>query len=357
MRTARITTTITAVLLILFTYACSQGQQSTEPAPAETTASSNAAASDAAAMVNGEAIPMSELQTAVRNVVMQNGMDPGQLDAFMGQFGPRILDQLIDGELLFQAAKEGSHKAAEEEIDAAFAELSARYEDPAEFQTEMTARGFTEAGLKASISKQMTIQKFIQETVVPKAVLPEATIREAYDQNPQKFSGEEEVQASHILINSAEGDPQEKKDEALKRAREVAAKAKADGADFAELARTYSEGPSAPSGGDLGSFGKGRMVPAFEAAAFSMKVNEVSDPVLTQFGYHVIKVTGRNEVKTVSFDEVKEDLEKDLKNRMINELIGEKLSQLRENAKVEVLFTPPPQAAAPGGAPHGQSMR
>jgi len=357
MRTARITTTVTAVLLILFTYACSQGQQSTETAPAETAASSDDAASDAAAMVNGKAIPMPELQTAVRNVVMQNGMDPGHLDAIMGQFGPRILDQLIDGELLFQAAKEGGHKAAEEDVDAAFAELSGRYEDPEEFQAEMSTRGFTEAGLKASISKQMTIQKFIQETVVPEAVVPEATIREAYDQNPQKFSNDEEVQASHILINSAEGDPQEKKDEALKRAREVAAKAKADGADFAELARTYSEGPSAPSGGDLGSFGRGRMVPAFEVAAFSLKMNEVSDPVLTQFGYHVIKVTGRNEVKTVSFDEVKEDLGKDLKNRMINELIGEKLSQLRENAKIEILFTPPPQAAAPGGAPQGQPMR
>ena len=353
MRTARITTALTVMLLILFTYACSQGQQSTESAATEA-----AATGDAAATVNGQSIPMSELQTAVRNVVMQNGMDAENLDAFMGQFGPRILDQLIDGELLFQAAEKSEFKPAEEDVDNAFAELSGRYEVAEEFQAEMESRGFTEASLKGNIAKQLTIQKFVEGTIVTKAIVPEETIREAYDQNPQNFSSQEEVKASHILINSAEGDPQEKKDEALKKAKEIAAKAKADGADFAELARTYSEGPSAPSGGDLGFFSQGRMVKQFDEAAFSMKVNEVSDPVLTQFGYHIIKVTDRKEGSTASYEEVKDKLAQDLRNRMINELIGEKLSQLREEATIELLFPPPPPAApGPGGAPLGQPAK
>ena len=100
------------------------------------------------------------------------------------------------------------------------------------------------------------------------------------------------------------------------------------------------------------------MVPAFEKAAFSMKVNEVSDPILTQFGYHIIKVTDRKEGSTASFEEAKEKLGQDLKNRMINELIGEKLSQLREEATIEILFTPtPPAAPGPGGDPHGQPVK
>lgn len=353
MRLSRITTTFAAVLMILFTYACSQGRQSTESAAPEA-ASSSDIATDAAAMVNGRSILMPELQTAVRNVVTQNGMGPGNLDAFMGQFGPRILDQLIDGELLFQAAEKGGFKAAEEEIDVAFGEISGRYNVPEEFKAEMESRGFTEASLKANITKQLTIQQFVAGTIVIKAVVPEETIREAYDQNPQKFSNQEEVKASHILINSAEGDPQDKKDEARKRAKEIAAKAKADGADFGELARTHSEGPSASSGGDLGFFKRGRMVKAFAETAFSMKVNEVSDPVLTQFGYHIIKVTDRKEGSTNSFEEVKERLAQDLKNRMINELIGEKLSQLREEANIKILFTPAPPAA-PEGVSQGQS--
>jgi peptidyl-prolyl cis-trans isomerase C len=248
------------MLLVFFTYACSQGQQSTESASTE---ASDPSVADAAALINGRSIAMSELQIAVRNVVMQNGMDAGQLDAFMGQFGPRILDQLIEGELLFQAAEKDGYAAAKEDVDEAFAELSGRYEDPKEFQAEMEKRGFTESTLRANISKQLSIQKYIQETIVPQAVVPEDTVRQAYDQNPQNFTSQEEVKASHILINSAEADPQEKKDEALKRAREIAAKANVDGADFAELARTYSEGPSAPSGGDLGFFGRNRMVKPF----------------------------------------------------------------------------------------------
>jgi parvulin-like peptidyl-prolyl isomerase len=85
-------------------------------------------------------------------------------------------------------------------------------------------------------------------------------------------------------------------------------------------------------------------------------VNEVSDPVLTQFGYHIIKVTDRKEGSTVSFNEVKEKLAQDLKNRMINELIGQKLSQLREKANIEVLFNPVSPAASEG-APQVQPTK
>jgi peptidyl-prolyl cis-trans isomerase C len=283
-------------------------------------------------------------------------MNAGNLDVFMGQFGPRILEQLIDGELLFQAAVKGGFKPDDADIDAAFAKLSGRYEEPEEFQAEMETRGFTEASLRANISKQMYIQKYIEKSIVTQAVVPEETVREAYNQNPQKFNGEVEVKASHILINSAESEPQEKKDEALRKALEIAARAKADGADFAELARTNSEGPSARSGGDLGFFTRGRMVKPFEEAAFSMKINEVSDPILTQFGYHIIKVTDRKEGSTVSFEEVKDQLVQDLKNRMINELIERDLSQLREQSNIKVVFTPAPPSAT-GIAPHGQPTK
>ena len=352
----RITTAITSAVLLFFTYSCSQGQQSGDSGSGEAPSPEATAAVDAAATVNGQAIPMSELRTAVQNVVMQNGMNAGHLDAFMDQFGPRILDQLIDGELLYQASKKEGKTASQEDIDTAFADLAGRYGSPEEFETEMQNRGFTESTLKESIRKQMSIQKFIQETIVPQADVPEQAVREAYDQNPQNFTSQEEIRASHILINSAEADPQEKKDEALKKATEIAALAKSEGADFAALAREHSQGPSGPSGGDLGFFARGRMVKPFEEAAFSMKVGDISDPVLTKFGYHVIKVTDRKEGSTVSFDEVKEQLEQDLTNRMINELVGQKLSQLREGAAIEIHFTPQPREA-PGGTPHGMPMK
>ncbi len=100
----------------------------------------------------------------------------------------------------------------------------------------------------------------------------------------------ERVEASHILIGFQGTSDQatRTKEEALELATKVRAEAVADGADFAELARKYSEGPSGPGGGSLGEFGRGRMVPPFDAAVFALEVAEVSEPVLTQFGYHII---------------------------------------------------------------------
>jgi len=106
--------------------------------------------------------------------------------------------------------------------------------------------------------------------------------------------GPEQIGASHILISYAGAERSKAtrtKEEAKALARQVLEKARAEGADFAALARQYSDGPSAEKGGDLGTFGKGKMDPAFEAAAFALKVGEISDVVETPFGYHIIKRT------------------------------------------------------------------
>jgi peptidyl-prolyl cis-trans isomerase C len=99
------------------------------------------------------------------------------------------------------------------------------------------------------------------------------------------------------------------------------------------------------------------MVKAFEDIAFSMKVGDISDPVLTQFGYHIIKVTGHNDGQTVGYEEVKDQLAADLKNRTVNELVGRKIKELRDSAKIELLFIPEPtQAPGMGGNPVGNPL-
>lgn len=87
-----------------------------------------------------------------------------------------------------------------------------------------------------------------------------------------------QINASHILVETEE------------KAQEIAGLARAEGADFAALAKEHSTGPSAPRGGDLGFFGPGQMVPAFDAAVFALEVGEISEPIETQFGWHVIRL-------------------------------------------------------------------
>lgn len=334
---------ITVSALALFSAGCDRKDEGVEPGSEAVQSSMDTAPDqdlDAAALVNGSKITMSQLKAAVLSVVIQNGMDASHTEAFIDQFGPRILDQLIQGELLYQEAVKNGFEATPEEIDSSFSAISGRYESQEEFQSEMETRGFTETTLRENMATQIAIQKFIGETIVPQAQVPEETVKEAYDQNPSNFQRPAEVKASHILLKIGESDTQENKDEVLSKALEIVSLARKDDADFAQLARERSEGPSAPSGGDLGFFAKGRMVKPFEDAAFSLDVGKVSDPVLTQFGYHIIKVIDRREGLKFSFDEVKEKLAADLKNRMVNEMMSRKISDLKQASQIEIIFKP-----------------
>lgn len=141
----------------------------------------------------------------------------------------------------------------------------------------------------------------------PERATLERLARNQYDADPKKFDVPEQIRVRHILISA-------KACEAEAKAREILAKAKQPGADFALLAEANSDDPgSAPSGGDLGFFSRGRMVPAFDKAAFALQQpGELSDVVKTDYGYHVIRLEERKPAGRKPFDEVREDLVKSI---------------------------------------------
>lgn len=153
-------------------------------------------------------------------------------------------------------------------------------------------------------------------------------VRRYYDQKIEQFSTPEQVKASHVLIKAG---PDKDDAAARKEAEDVLAQAKA-GKDFAELAKKYSQDESnAKNGGDLGFFGRGAMVKEFENAAYSMQPGQISDVVKTQFGYHVIKVMEKKPAETRPFEQVKPQIEDQLKweraqqqaQQMADEIAGE----------------------------------
>ena len=141
------------------------------------------------------------------------------------------------------------------------------------------------------------------------ALSPEA-IQEAYDARFEGASESEEYNASHILVETEE--------EALAIRDEINA-----GADFAEVAREKSTGPSGPNGGQLGWFGTGAMVPSFEAAVIALDVGAVSDPVQTQFGWHVIKLNETRVQERPTLDEIRPELEEELRTFTLEARIEE----------------------------------
>ncbi|MFO7727498.1 MAG: SurA N-terminal domain-containing protein [Desulfonatronovibrio sp.] len=146
--------------------------------------------------------------------------------------------------------------------------------------------------------------KLTPRSLAPLQDVSSEEIKQYYNTHENEFAQDERLSARHILI-SVDGDASE---EEVEQARQKTAEIKAqldNGKDFAELAREHSQGPSADQGGDLGTFGRGQMVPEFEEAAFDLNPGEVSDPVKTQFGWHLIKVEEHIPARTRELDEVR----------------------------------------------------
>ena len=153
--------------------------------------------------------------------------------------------------------------------------------------------------------------KFTPQDYVAQVKIPDDEISAYYEEHPSEFQKPKTVEARHILIKVAPDASPEEVAKAKERIEKILQKAK-DGQDFAELAKQYSEGPSRDKGGYLGTFRREAMVKPFADKAFSMHAGEISDPIRTQFGWHIIKVEKVNKATTISLADAKADIRKKL---------------------------------------------
>ena len=157
---------------------------------------------------------------------------------------------------------------------------------------------------------------FDLETIKKSIVVAEGDLKTYYEQNVQRLSGKEERRASHILIAAPKSAPEADRQKAKAKASELLAQVKQSPDSFADMARKNSQDPgSAPSGGDLDFFARDAMVKPFSDAAFAMKKGDVSDVVESEFGYHIIKLTDIKAPKQRTFEEMKPELELEIKKQ------------------------------------------
>jgi len=166
-----------------------------------------------------------------------------------------------------------------------------------------------------------------------KAATTDEAMKKVYEEASKQITGEPEVRARHILVES--------EDEAKAIKAELA-----KGGDFAELAKKKSKDPGASDGGDLGFFTKEQMVPEFSAVAFSLEPGKISDPVKSQFGWHIIKVEEKRNRQAPAFDQVKGQIE----TYVTRKAQADYVAKLREAAKVERMDKPAEAAAKPDAA-------
>ena len=173
--------------------------------------------------------------------------------------------------------------------------------------------------------KKMTlVTELFEKDVMAKAKVSDADVKDYYDKHKEEFVPTTQIKASHILVKTE--DEAKKVLERLKK-----------GEKFADVAKAVSiDKGSAANGGDLGYFSKGQMVPEFEKAAASLKVGEVSMPVKTQFGYHIIKVTDKKKGAPVEFDKIKDMISQKLSGQKQKEAFEQYIAELKKNYKVEI---------------------
>ncbi len=209
-------------------------------------------------------------------------------------------------------------------------------------ETLLEEQGGSLDELRVALDISFSIDEYMEKTI------SEEEIEKYFTENISNFNGKT-VTASHILIDTKDVEDEAK----LKEAKEKIDKIKEEldgGADFVQLAKAYSDCPSAKAGGDLGVITSGEMVKEFTDVAFATEVNSISGPVKTQFGYHIIKVTDKQGGKDVTFEDIKDKVKIAYHNEKTLNLIED----LLKKSDVKVLYTPTPYyAAKSSGSGHG----
>lgn len=254
---------------------------------------SSALASDILVTVNGKNITKQDAQAFVTAQAPK-----ANFEQLRPEEKKMITDRLVEKQLFTElAAKEGIDKKPE-------------------FQRNME-----------KIKEELLVNMWMKEQM-DNAVVSDSEAKEFYEKNADKFMGKATMHARHILVDTEKA-AQEIID-TLKSLKGEALKNK-----FIELAKTKSTGPSGPKGGDLGTFNKGQMVPAFSKAAWALNNGEITTkPVKTQFGYHVIYLETKSEAKPIAYETVKDKIVASLKQKQFAAKITEVAKELKSKAKI-----------------------
>jgi foldase protein PrsA len=292
------------------------------------------------AVVDGVPITRAEydkgLAEARRQITVDFGtdFDSAEGKALEKDMSGRVVDQLIERQVIFNEATRRNLKVTDDQVEARIAELRASFPTESAFQQGLKANRMTLDELKMRMRDGLIVSG-VKEAVVGTVVLTDQELRAHYTQNLASYTTPEQIRASHILLSDE------------KKAKDILAKLEAGG-DFAALAKEHSEDADTKTqGGDLGYFSEGHLVFALEKVAFGLKPGQFSSPVKTKSGYHLVKVFDRRPPRIQPFAEVKAAIEASLTEKHTNKIFDAWLAERRRQAKVTYGAGFAPEAIAP----------
>jgi len=264
----------------------------------------------------------------------------------------QILDRLISIDLLLQKATDADRAKGKESAHKRLEQIKERAGSEEALNRQLKAVGTTHEDVERKMTEELTAEAVLEREL--KINVTDADVKKFYDENPSKFEQPEQVRAAHILLGTREPSggelSPEKKAEKKKQMEELLKRARS-GEDFGKLAQEYSEDPGSKDKGGEYTFPRGKMVPEFEATAFGLKTNEVSEIITTQFGYHIIKLYEKLPAQTVPLKDVESNVRDYLKNQEVQKELPGYMANLRKEAGVEILdekLKPKEEEGSPG---------
>ena len=278
-------------------------------------------------VVNNEVITQGEIDRVLTPIYykLKAAYQGEDLIRKLDEVRQAILGQLIDEKLLLGEAKKRNIEIDEKEISAKMSDTQKRFGSREMFERALAEQRMTPKDLKAKYKEQMMTKRLVDEKVGSRVIITPVDVSEYYRQHADEFVQPEEVKVRNILIRPKEDLSPEK---ALELAEDIARKLK-ELADFAELARTYSDGPGALDGGLMGYKRRGEFLPEIESAVFNLKEGETSEMLKTELGYFFFKVEEKRSGRKLSLSEARRQIE----DVLYGEKAREKMKGWMENLK------------------------
>ncbi|HIE11585.1 MAG TPA: hypothetical protein EYP62_08225 [Kiritimatiellae bacterium] len=273
-----------------------------------------------------------EAETLSANLIRRMG--PERVAQLRPQIRKQALESLIVQQLLKQAISNENIQVSDAEVSNRIAELTSTMPPGVTLQQQLARFNVTSQELADAIRFDLAVARLMEKHSPTNLAPSEAEIEKFYQENKPRFSRPETVRARHILIQVTPADPPELMEQKRKKAEELRQQL-LQGADFAELAKKYSDCPSRTRGGELGMIARKQTVPAFEEAAFSQKIGEIGPVVETRFGYHIIQVTDHQPAREMPLEEVHDAIRASLTQSKQRQAASDYIEQLRSAAAIQ----------------------
>ncbi len=288
--------------------------------------------------VNDESLTRGELDKELDMITASPqfaAMPPEQATMIRQQMESRVVERFVSQKLLTAAAKAEKVEATDAEVDEFIAGIRETLPEGVTLESIMEERSIPMDKLRTDVGADIRIRKLLETKTVAVPAASDEQVAAYYESNKEMFTVPESIHARHILIKTEPEGTAEAKAAAKQKLEDIRSKLVAGTVTFEAAAGEHSDCPSGKKGGDLGTFARGQMVPAFEDAAFTQEINAIGPVIETPFGFHIVQVMEKQAAGERSLAEAKADISEQLTMQGKQTAVQDYLETLRTAASIK----------------------